>query len=88
MKQVLQRLEQCGIRARKSKCAFICTAIEYLGHRVVSIGLHTLESKVAAVVDAPLPRDVQELRSFLGLIHYYGKFLQNLSNYYTPLINY
>ena len=75
VKQVLQRLEQYGIRARKSKCAFMCTAVEYLGHRVDSTGLHTLESKVAAVLDAPRPRDVQELRSFLGLIHYYEKFL-------------
>ena len=78
VKQVLQRLEQYGIRARKTKYAFMCTAVEYLGHRVDSNGLHTLESKVTAVVDAPRPRDV-ELCSFLGLVHCYGKFLQNLS---------
>ena len=87
VKQVLQRLEQYGIRARKSKCAFMCTAVEYLGHRVDSKGLHTLESKVKAVVEAPHPRDVQELRSFLGLVHYYGKFLQNLSTLLHPLNN-
>ena len=85
VKQVLQRLEQYGIRARKTKCAFMCTAVEYLGHRIDSKGLHTLESKVTAVVDAPHPRDVQELRSFLGLVHYYGKFLQNLSTLLHPL---
>ena len=79
MKQVLQRLEQYGIRARKSKCAFMCTAVKYLKHRVDSKGLHTLESKVTAVVNAPHHHDVQELRSFLGLVHYYGKFLQSLS---------
>ena len=62
----------------------MCTAVEYLGHRVDSKGLQTLESKAAAVVDAPCPRDVQELLSFLGLIHYYGKFLQNLSTLLHP----
>ena len=36
VKLVLKRLEQYGIRARKSKCAFMCTAVEYLGHRVDS----------------------------------------------------
>ena len=87
VKQVLQCLEQYGIRARKSKCAFMCTAVEYLGHRVDSKGLHTLESKVKAVVEAPRPRDLQELRSFLGLVHYYGKFLQNLSTLLHPLNN-
>ena len=85
VKQVLQRLEQYGIRARKTKCAFMCAAVEYLGHRVDSKGLHTLESKVTAVMDAPRPRDVQELRYFLGLVHYYGKFLQNLSTLLHPL---
>ena len=39
IKQVLQRLEQYGIRARKSKCAFMCQAVEYLGHRVDTEGL-------------------------------------------------
>jgi len=43
-----------------------------LHNRVDSKGLHTSESKVKAVVEA-------QLRSFLGLAHYYGKFLQNLS---------
>ena len=63
----------------------MCTTVEYLGHRVDSKGLHSLESKVAAVVDVPCPRNVQELRSFLGLVHYYGKFLQNLSSLLHPL---
>ena len=62
-----------------------CKKCQYLGHRIDSKGLHTLESKVTAVVDAPHPRDVQELRSFLGLVHYYGKFLQNLSTLLHPL---
>ena len=66
----------------------MCTAVEYLGHRVDSKGLHTLESKVTAVMDAPRPRDVQELRSFLGFVHYYGKLLQNLSTLLHPLTNY
>ena len=64
VKQVLQRLEQYGIRVRKTKCVFMCTAMEYLGHRTDSMGLHTLESKITAVVNAPRPCDVQELRSF------------------------
>ena len=46
--------------------------VEYLGHR---IGLHTLSSKVEAIRLAPQPRSVQELRSLLGLLDYYGKFL-------------
>ena len=52
----------------------MCQAVEYLGHRVDAEGLHTLDSKVAAIQQAPAPKNVQELHSFLGLVHYYGKF--------------
>ena len=57
----------------------MCDAVEYLGHLIDAEGLHTLSSKVKAIQDAPQPQNVQELRSFLGLLHYYGKFLPNIA---------
>ena len=85
LEKVLQRLEQHNIRAKKTKCAFLCSTVEYLGHRIDADGLHTLSSKVKAIQDAPQPQNVQELRSFLGLLHYYGKFLPNLATLLHPL---
>ena len=85
LEMVLQRLEQYNNCAKKAKCAFMCDAVEYLGHRIDADGLHTLSSKVKAIQDAPQPRNVQELRSFLGLLHYYGKFLPNLATLLHPL---
>ena len=85
LEMVLQRLEQYNIRAKKAKCAFMCDAVEYLGHRIDADGLHTLSSKVKAIQDAPHPQNVQELRSLLGLLHYYGKFLPNLATLLHPL---
>ena len=79
LENVLQRLQQYNIRAKRSKCAFMCESVDYLGHRIDATGLHTLSSKVKAVQNAPQPKNVQELRSFLGLLHYYGKFLPNLA---------
>ena len=76
---VLRQLEQYNIRAKKAKCAFMCDAVEYLGHCIDADGLHTLSSKVKAIQDDPQPQIVQELRSFLGLLHYYGKSLPNLA---------
>ena len=38
-----------------------------------------LPSKVAAIANAPAPTNLQELRSFLGLLNYYGKFIPNLA---------
>jgi len=65
----------------------MCMVVEYLGHTVDSKGFHSLESKVKAVAEAPHPRDQKELHSFLGLVHYYGKFLRNVSTLLHPLYN-
>lgn len=54
--------------------------MEYVGHKIDATGLHTTESKLRAITEAPAPRNVSKLRSFLGLINYYGKFMANLSS--------
>ena len=41
--------------------------------------------KVEAILKAPRPLDELQLRSFLGLLHYYGKFMSNLSSLLHPL---
>ena len=82
---VFERLQQHGFWLKQEKCAFMQESVEYLGHRIDAEGLHSLPSKVDAIVNAPEPRNVQELRSFLGLLNYYGKFLPNLSSTVHPL---
>ena len=62
-------------------------AVEYLGHRIDAHGVHAAPSKVEAIQHAPTPRNVTELRSFLGMINYYGKFIPNLSSLCHPLNN-
>ena len=83
--QVLQRLEAAGMKLKRPKCAFLLKSVSYLGHVISAEGLHTAELKVKAIVDAPDPRNLTELRSFLGLVNYYGKFLPNLANTLAPL---
>src|SRR4029434_8698262 len=83
--EVMKRLEKHGIRIKKSKCAFLQDSLEYLGYRIDAQGLHPTASKVEAIVNAPAPQNVTELRSFLGLLNYYGKFLANVSTLLHPL---
>lgn len=70
----LNRLKEYGLRVRKDKCEFFQSAVEYMGHVIDASGLHTSPSKVRAIVDAPGPKNVSQLRSFLGLLNYYGRF--------------
>ena len=77
--EVLRRLPHHGLRANKAKCEFFKEKITYCGHDIDSNGLHKSAEKVEAVLKAPRPNDVAEVRSFLGLINYYHRFLPNLS---------
>ena len=82
---VLQKFREHGLRVKKQKCEFLQPCVEYLGHNIDAKGLHVLKSKVEAITNAPIPRNVQELRSFLGLLNYYGRFIPNLASILHPL---
>lgn len=57
----------------------------FLGHRIDAEGIHTTDDKLLAIQKAPAPRNVTELRSFLGLINYYGKFIPQAATLLHPL---
>lgn len=52
--------------------------VRYLGHKINAEGLHSVADKTEAVQAAPVPTNVTELKSYLGLLSYYGKFSPNL----------
>ena len=85
LEQVLARLKAHGVRLKKDKCRFFQDLVEHLGQVVTSEGVHTSLAKVQAVVDQPAPVDVSRLRSFLGQINYYSKYIPNLSAILAPL---
>ncbi len=76
LEEILTRL---GLCLKKSKCAFMADSVTYLGHKIDANGLHPVEKKLEAVQRAPKPHNVSELKSYLGLLTYYRKFLPNLA---------
>ena len=85
LEKILSRLENAGIRLKHCKCAFMLSSIDYLGHRVSADGLQPTKERVRAISEAPAPPKVTQLRSFLGVVNYYSKFLPNLSTMSAPL---
>ena len=85
LEEVLHRLDTAGVRLKHKKCAFMLPSIEYLGHRISADGLQPTDSKIKALKQAPVPANVSQLKSFLGLLNYYGNFVPNLSTVLAPL---
>ncbi|XP_064402603.1 uncharacterized protein K02A2.6-like [Halichondria panicea] len=85
LEEVLDRLEKAGARLKREKCRFMLSMVEYLGHRISADGLQPTDAKIKALKQAPIPRNVTQLKAFLGLLNYYGKFVPNLSTLLAPL---
>ena len=81
----LQKLDEDNLRINLSKCHFAKTEIEWLGHKFTQSGIAPLESKTAAILTLSAPKNQKQLRSFLGSVHYLGKFIPNLSQLCHPL---
>ncbi len=71
--------------ARLSKCDFLKSRIEFLGHVVDVEGIHTVDSKINAVKHFPTPQSVENVRSFLDLAGYYRAFVRNFASVASPL---
>lgn len=82
---VLKLLQQHALFAKRSKCTFAQTKINYLGHCISEQGVSTDNSKIQAVQDWPVPTTVKKLRGFLGLAGYYRKFVRNFGVLSKPL---
>uniref|UniRef100_A0A3B3XNZ2 Gypsy retrotransposon integrase-like protein 1 n=1 Tax=Poecilia mexicana TaxID=48701 RepID=A0A3B3XNZ2_9TELE len=85
LKEVLKRLESYNLREKREKCEFMQDSVAYLGHVIDATGIHPMKEKTTAIQKAPVPRNVTELRSFLALLNYYGKFIPNLSTLIQPM---
>ncbi|XP_055589596.1 uncharacterized protein K02A2.6-like [Uranotaenia lowii] len=85
LQALFERLEEFGFTVRLEKCSFGRQQIKYLGHLLDHHGIRPDPGKVAAIKLMPPPNNVSEVRSFLGAIHFYGKFVANMRDLRYPL---
>ena len=81
----MKKLDEDDLRIKLPKCHFAKTEIEWLGHKFSQSGNAPLESKTAAIASLSSPENLKQLRSFLGSVHYLGKFIPNLLQLCHPL---
>nr|GEZ30112.1 hypothetical protein [Tanacetum cinerariifolium] len=82
---VFQILRNQRLLAKFSKCAFGVKQIEYLGHVISSKGVATDPQMIKAVAEWPRPKNVKQLRGFLGLTGYYRIFVKDYGSMAKPL---
>ena len=84
LRSVLELLQH-QLYAKKSKCAFGCPEVEYLGHIISGQGVSTNPRKIAAMEAWLIPTSLKALKGFLGLTRYYRKFIKNYRQIATSL---
>jgi hypothetical protein len=85
LQQVFTSLRSNKLFAKRKKCTFAQEKVEYLGHIITGQGVATDPTKIEAITNWPIPTNVTELRSFLGLAGYYRRFVQNYGIICRPL---
>lgn len=82
---VLQVLKENNILLNQDKCVFGVSELQFLGHNLSADGIRPTEEKLASIKAFREPRTAEEVRSFLGLVNYIGKFLPDLATCTDPL---
>ena len=85
LRAVFNKLKAASLKLKPSKCDFFKIEIKYLGHVASKEGVSTDPDKIKFVTEWPQPTTVTEVRSFLGFVSYYRRFIPNFSKIVKPL---
>jgi hypothetical protein len=82
---VLQTLRKHKLYAKFDKCDFYEKEIQYLGHVISSEGIGMDPEKIKAIMEWPVPKDVEDIWSFMGITGYYRRFIEGFSKIDYPI---
>lgn len=85
LRKVLQTLTNSGFSLNLKKCSFLSTKIEYLGRTISQGQVQPSEGKVQALVEAPIPKTVKQVRQFLGLASYFRRYIASFATKTAPI---
>ena len=86
LSQVFDALEGNGLKLKASKCTFSASSVELLGYVVSADGIKCNPGKTEAIANLPTPRNVKDVRSFLGMAGYYKQCVPQFAKVASPLV--
>ena len=85
LKAVFERLRRANLKLGAKKCTLAAREVSFLGYKVTPDGLEPEPKLMEAISKLPPPINVAEVRSFLGLVGYYRRFVKKFSDKAAPL---
>ncbi|GFU91801.1 retrovirus-related Pol polyprotein from transposon 17.6 [Trichonephila clavipes] len=85
LRLVLKCLQEAGLKLNSKKCLFAAQEVKILGHLVSSNGVRPDPDKIKAVRNFPTPKNIHDIRSFLGLCSYFRRFIKGFCYLAEPL---
>lgn len=83
--EVLKILQNNGLTINLEKCHFFQSSVNFLGYDISEDGIRPGKTKLKAVENYPKPKNVHQVRQFLGLINYFRKFIKDCALIAKPL---
>ena len=85
LKEVLGRIRQAQLKLKPKKCHFFHEEVTFLGHVISKDGVLPNPDNVKKIVEWPVPKNVTEVRAFLGMGNYYRRFIKDFAKEVQPL---
>jgi len=85
VEEVLRRLEENGLYVKPEKCVWKVKKIGFLGVVIGFSGIEIEKEKVDRVLSWPEPRNMKDIRKFLGLTNYYRRFIKDFAQVARPI---
>ena len=83
--EVAYRLLKANLKVKTSKCILFQKSVSFLGHKVSTDGVATCPEKIEKVKEWPNPKNITEVKGFLGLCSYYKSYIPNYGEIAYPL---
>jgi len=84
---LVQALREHKLYAKFDKCDFYQRKIQYLGHVISEDSIAVDPKKIKSILERTIPKDIEDIRSFMGITRYYQRFIEGFYKIIYPIIS-